>query len=302
MHVFDLHCDTLYKALTKGESLLDNNYDISLKKGLAFEKWVQCMAIWIPDDVRGDKAFEMVESAYRLLNEQSSNNTFIIAEEEFADNQPNFILTVEGGAALAGELDNILRLKKMGVRMLTLTWNGTNELGDGIGVKNGKGLTIFGKEAVKELEKNSIIIDVSHASEKMFYDVAEISSKPFVASHSNSQKICANKRNLSDEQFAVIAKRGGLVGLNFCTDFLNDKTSATAYDVLKHTEYFLSLGGEDVLALGTDYDGAVVPNDLKGIEKLSCLYDVFLRENYKEELIQKIFYNNAYNFFKNFDK
>lgn len=306
MHVFDLHCDTLYRAITEKQSIVDNNFHISINRGLKYSSWTQCMAIWISDDIRGQKAFNMVEQAHNLLTyeEKCNPNKINIINKNSqhqASDKANVIFTVEGGAALAGDINNVEKLKNFGVKMLTLTWNGKNELGDGIGVENGKGLTPFGIKALSRLESNGIIVDVSHSSDKMFYDVAENSTRPFVVSHSNSRKICSNERNLTDEQFKIIVNNGGIVGLNFCIHFLNNNSNGDIYDILRHTEHFLSLGGESTVALGTDYDGTDVPKQVDDITKLENLYELFLKENYSESLVNNIFYNNAYNFTKNFD-
>ncbi len=214
------------------------------------------------------------------------------------------ILTVESGAALGGKLENIAQYAEAGVRMMTLTWNGTNELGDGIGVEQAGGLSAFGVQAVKELEKHRIVLDVSHASEKLFDDVAGIAKKPIVASHSNAKAVCSHRRNLTDEQFAVIRQSGGIVGLNFCVDFLNnDPQKASRYDILRMAEHFWSLGGEKCLAMGGDFDGADIPTDMTGIESMGALYELFLKHNYRESLVNDLFFNNAYAFFENtFDR
>ena len=186
--------------------------------------------------------------------------------------------------------------------MMTLTWNSHNPIGDGADVENPKGITDFGKKVVSEMEKWGIVVDISHASDKLFYDVAEIVKKPFVASHSNSRTIANHRRNLTDEEFSIIKSIGGIVGLNFHNAFLNtdpDKTSM--YDLLKHTEHFLSLGGEDVVCIGSDFDGGILPKDIKGSTSIDKIYELFLRHNYKEALINKIFYENALNFYENFD-
>ena len=105
-------------------------------------------------------------------------------------------------------------------------------------------LTAFGREAVREMERLSIAIDLSHASERLFYAVAEQTSGPLVASHSDSRTLCSHPRNLTDEQFCLIRDRGGLVGLNFCPDFLRNGGNAGIEDLYRHAEHFLSLGGE----------------------------------------------------------
>ena len=179
--------------------------------------------------------------------------------------------------------------------MMTLTWNGENELGGG--ADTALGLTPFGREALKEMERLSIVADVSHASDALFYDVAEIAEKPIVASHSNARAVCPHRRNLTDRQFQILRDKGGLVGLNFCVHFLREDSNAHFEDLLRHADHFWSLGGETTLCLGSDYDGTDVPPELAGIEKMQDLYELFLKHNYKESLVNSLFFDNASKFF-----
>ena len=285
MRIFDLHCDTLYRANNEKASVADNGFEFSFKKAAEYAS-----------------AFRLFDDCCRLINRELNDNPcgFHKAEnsEELEKSSYNIILSVEGGAVLGGDLNRVELLKKRGVRFLTLTWNGRNEIGDGILCDNPKGLSSFGKELIPVLEENNIIIDISHASEPLFYDVAQLSKKPFVATHSNSRKYCSNKRNLTDEQFRYICKSGGIVGLNFHRYFLKDDGKADFSDIEKHMEHFLSLGGEDNISLGSDFDGAEMPYCIKGVESMADLYGYFLSRNYSEELLRKIFYNNAERFLK----
>jgi len=300
-----LHCDTISECLNKNESINENTLQLSLLHGCSYSPWFQCFAAWIPDTFRGKDAtdlFEKINSKFKeeiRLNQNKmlqckTKEDFLLAVQQ---HKCGAILTVEGGAALAGSFEKIAHLANCGVKVLTLTWNGHCEIGDGAMVENPHGLTPFGKKAVHELERCGIVIDVSHASEPLFYDVAAQATKPFIATHSNARKICGHKRNLTDEQFTIIKNRGGLVGLNFFPNFLNDKNVANFDDILRHAEHFLSLGGKKVLAIGSDFDGATMPNGITGIESIETLANYFLQHNYSQELVNAIFYQNAYNFF-----
>ncbi len=307
MRYFDLHCDTILGCLHKDIPLKDNEMHINLKKAEGIDTYVQCFATFIPDKYRGDDAFELFCRAADRLDEELEKNAGVISRCRTAgdlakteqEKKHGAILTIESGAALGGKLENVEELRRRGVRMCTLTWNGENELGQGLFAENKVGLTSFGKKAVKAFEDAGIIVDISHASPKLFWDVAEIAEKPLVASHSNSLSLCSFPRNLTDEQFETVKKSGGLVGLNFCPDFLNnDGKKASMEDVLRHAEKFLSLGGEDVLAMGSDFDGTDLPKDMEdGLSCIPRLYELFLR-HYPQEVTDKIFYNNAAGFFQ----
>ena len=132
-----------------------------------------------------------------------------------------------------------------------------------------------------------------HASERTFWDTAEIATRPIIAGHSNSKKICDNPRNLADDQFKELVRCGGVAGLNLCPEFLNESGSATIDDIIRHAYHFLELGGEKTICLGGDLDGIdSLPAGITGIESYSEIYEAMLRQNWKEELIRDIFYNN----------
>lgn len=304
MHAFDLHCDTLFKANEENGSVINNNYHFSFEKAMKYDKYIQVMAVWIPDEYRGNKAFELASKCSFLLeNELKKSEKFRKIDDfsKLSAGDYNVVLAVEGGAALCGKLENIAKLRNMGVRFMTLTWNGSNEIGDGILCENPKGLTAFGKQAISVLEDNGIIIDVSHASEPLFWDVAKLAKRPFVATHSNARSVCGNMRNLTDEQFKYICEIGGLVGLNFHRYFVSDNGEVDFDDLQKHLEHFLELGGEDVMALGSDFDGADMPDCIKGAENMQNFYNFLLSRNYSENLLNKVFFKNAYDFCRNYD-
>ncbi len=302
MELFDLHCDTLYRACNENSGLFNDCFHISFNKTGAISPYIQCMAVWIPDEYRNEKAMALFKKCCKRLEEELDGTDIrMIRSAQDVDfvsksGGRGVLLTVEGGGVLGGRLENVDYLANRGVKMMTLTWNGACEVGDGVGVQNARGLTSFGKSVVAEMERHGVIVDVSHASEALFYDVAENAAKPFAASHSNSKAICPHRRNLTDEQFSIIAGMGGIVGLNLSRDFLReDGDNAKMSDVLKHSEHFLSLGGEKTLAIGTDFDGTDIPTDMTGIESMNDMFDLFLK-HYSEELVKDIFFNNAMRF------
>lgn len=308
MQLFDLHCDTLYKSVTEQKDFDCKDFHISVNKADKIDRWIQCFAIWIPDDISLKNAEALFDNAYTALKTQCKKFNLHLCKDfsELKDvsgqSLKKCFFTVENGKILLGKLDNIKKLKECNVKIITLTWNGDNEIGTGALTRKKTGLTPFGVKAVKELEKNKIIVDISHASERTFYDVAETASKPFIATHSNSKAVTNHPRNLTDEQFKIIKDTGGIVGVNFYRGFLNNnENKASISDIIKHTEHFLSLGGENCLSIGSDFDGCDLPDDIKGIDSVWEIYNAFLRLNYKEELLKKIFYKNAYKFCENFD-
>lgn len=150
------------------------------------------------------------------------------------------------------------------MRALTLTWNHRNALADGAGENaTGGGLTKFGKEVVREMERLGMLVDVSHLSDAGFWDVEKLAKKPFIASHSNARAVCAVQRNLTDDQLRAIAAKGGVVGLNFYPNFLAKGEKAGIEDILRHTLHMLDIMGEDHIGFGSDWDGIDnTPHDL----------------------------------------
>lgn len=300
MQYFDLHCDTLYKAVTENSSLCNPLYEVTAEEGKKFQKWCQCFAVWIPDDVSDLSAEVLFKQAYNKLVTEAKLHNANIFDGDFSKSEYNFIFTVENAKLISNDLDKIDTLCNCGVKMVTLTWNAENSIGGGSQAQY-MGLTEFGKKCVTKLESKNIAVDLSHASDKTFYDVLSISQKPVAASHSNSRSVCPHIRNLTNEQFSEIVRRRGVVGLNFHKEFLSSKSDdASVADVLKHAEHFLSLGGENALCIGSDFDGSDIPKDLNNIRKIPDLYESFLKIGYNEQLVQKIMYYNAYNFFSRF--
>ncbi|MBE6737107.1 MAG: hypothetical protein E7566_00415 [Ruminococcaceae bacterium] len=300
MQYFDLHCDTLYEAVTKKTDISNLFLEANVSSGKKFDKWCQCMAIWIPDGIRQSARLSLFKKAYNQLKTDAERFRLKQFNSIGNNDNYNYIFTIENASILDGNIDNIKLLTEYGIKMATLTWNDKNSIGGGADTQE-LGLSDFGRICVKEFEKNGIIIDISHASDKTFFDVLECSSLPFCASHSNSRFLCSHRRNITDEQFLEIARRKGVVGINFHKDFLNDnRERASITDVLKHIEHFLSLGGEDTVCFGSDFDGADPVDELSNLDKISNLYESLLKLGYNEQLVQKIMYNNAYNFFSRF--
>lgn len=303
MKLFDLHCDTLYECYTGDQYLLKNNLHIDLARGLQMEAWGQLFAVWMPDTIRGEAAFQQCKAILEFAHSQAAMyrdemllvNTPEDLDAAFSSHRCAAVLTVEGGSAIAGKPEHLADLKRLGVKLITLTWNGSNELGHGCGSGCKEGLTPVGKQAVREMERLGILADVSHLNEAGFWDVAELTEGPFVASHSVSAAIQAHPRNLTDRQFAVIRDRGGLVGLNFCEGQLGEQSFI---QIERHLCHYWELGGEDTVAFGADLDGTGLPEDWGGIQVMERLYDYLCRKNYEEACLQKLFFGNSSDFIR----
>jgi len=303
MRYFDLHCDTITECKLQRQGLYNNNLHLSLERSLGFKPYVQFFAIWMPDSLRGIKAVERFDDVYveflRQMAINSNSTSFctdaVMLETAIKSEKNAAFLSIEGGAAFGGRIERLSDAAKKGVKLVTLTWNGTNELGDGCMNKQAGGLTPFGFEVVRNMKQLKMIVDVSHLSQKGFSDVLKTTDAPFIASHSNAKAICDHPRNLTDEQIKEIAARKGLIGLNLYPFFVKQDGRANLEDIIAHADHILSLVGENILAVGADFDGATMPPQIKGIEDMSKLYELMLNK-YHKTIADKVFFDNAYKF------
>ena len=301
MDLFDFHCDTLYECLKTNQELYSNNLAISLEKGKKLNKWCQTFAIYTPDNI-DTSAFEHYQKTLSLFNTQCDKWSDSIAKCKNSDNFDNAhkenrcaaLLSIENGKILEGSIDNAYRIIEDGVKIFGLTWNADNELASGV-EGSGGGLTQFGKDVIKLMQDNDVYIDVSHLNEKGFWQIIDLTTKPIIATHSNLKSICDHKRNLTDEQFIAICKTGGVVGINFYKKFLG----VNCFDkILENIYSMLSLGGENNIAIGSDYDGCDIEKSLDSIDKFNDLCNYLLQHGLSETLLYKICFKNAYNMFK----
>lgn len=303
MRLFDLHCDTLYECYTKGQPLLKNPFQLDLTRGLRYrDGWAQIFAVWMPDTLRGREAYEECRNTLRFAWNQaaqcSGQMAIVRTAAEIRDavdtRRCAAILSIEGGSALGGRLEPLAEFAGYGVKAINITWNGENELGCGSGSGKRDGLTPFGKQAVREMERLGILPDVSHLNKRGFWDVMECTRGPVIASHSLSAAVHPHHRNLDDDQFRALMERGGLVGLSLCGEHLGEQS----FDRLeRHLDHYLSLGGERTIAFGCDLDGTDLPPEWEGIAVMERLHEWLQRKNYEESFLDRLFFGNSYDFF-----
>lgn len=299
MKIFDLHCDTIGECYKQGKSLRENNMHLDLERCSKYDLYTQVFAVWIPDELRGEQASEYFESVADLFyKELEDNNDLVSLYRDSRKTPVKAILSVEGGSACAGTEKGLLRLYERGVSLITLTWNGENEIGSGAFSEGG--LTEFGKRFIRLCDELGIVLDVSHLNRQGFTELVELYKGKFIASHSNADIVdnfYAHHRNLSLWQIEEIKKRKGLIGLNFCSDFIDSDGAEGVASLKKQLELFCEQGCEDIIALGSDYDGCTMHDDFCGVEKLSDVYNKLLDDGFSKELMNKLFYENAQRFF-----
>lgn len=302
----DLHCDTLTAPGGTGcaDTLDDPEKALSLSALPAGVRWAQCFAIFIPDTLRGQAAIAYYdrwrESFWRQMGKFSDRvlpcHDARDMDAAWAAGKAAAFLTVENGSAFAGNVERVRLLAEQGVRAVTLTWNGENELGSGH--ETDRGLTGFGRRAVREMERLGVLVDASHLNDRGFFDLLDIAEKPFLATHSNARSVCAHKRNLTDEMIRELARRGCLVGLNYYVRFLRDDGAPCGLDDLyRHAMRFFELGAKQNLALGSDFDGAEVPDCLSSPTRALDFYAYLLARGIPREDADGVFWRNARTFF-----
>ena len=306
--LIDLHCDTLtdwkYTSTGNPDTLDDPKRVLSLSAIPADVHWSQFFAVFIPDEERGQKAIDYFEFNRKSFERQMKQFADRVVpcrnaddmEAAWAAGKTAAFLTVENGSVFAGDLNRVKTVADQGVRAVTLVWNGENEIGSGHTTDHG--LSDFGKQVIPEMEKQNIIIDVSHLNDHGFADLLEIAEKPFMATHSNARALCSHKRNLTDDMIREMVKRDCLIGLNYFVKFLEDEGNVPSLDVIyRHAMHFAELGAMHNLALGSDFDGAVLPECLSSPTKVTEFYEYLLSRGVSQADADGIFYKNAQKFF-----
>jgi membrane dipeptidase len=264
MNIIDLHCDVLLKLWEgKGSLRFADAPELQTNKARLQQGQVkvQCFAIFIEPDIPSDQKFQAaLEQINYFYKEVLGKNPDMVLIKEWSDfdklklGQIGAMLTLEGVDAIGNDLTKLETLYQLGVRSVGLTWNNANLAADGAEEPRGAGLTLLGKRIVHLNNKHQVLTDVSHLSEKAFWDVMELARYP-IASHSNAKALCNHPRNLTDEQATAMFKKGGMIHVVYNPPFINETEEATISDLVKHIDHFCSLGGKKQIGLGSDFDG-----------------------------------------------
>ena len=294
--VFDAHCDTL-DVLTE-DAGADFPGHFTLTGAKQYKSYTQVMALFNDSSIHKNpylRTCELIRKYYDI--KKKYNFKTVLTKEDLTFEGVKTILGIEGGEAIGNDIDKVAEFYNLGVRIIGLTWNTPNLLcGTNTQSGRGTGLTKLGRAVAEKIDELSMVIDVSHMSEEGFYDIAERAKNPFIASHSNSKKICPHSRNLTDEQFKTLCRAGGVAGINFYPLFLGKDASVDT--IICHIEHFMALGGEENIGIGSDFDGIdTLPRGIKNCGDIYLIFEKLLGLNYTEEQVKKIAYNNFYNLF-----
>jgi membrane dipeptidase len=221
---------------------------------------------------------------------------------DFREGEITAIVHMEGAEAIAPDLSNLHDWYDRGLRSIGIVWSRPNAFAEGVPFEfpaspdTGPGLTDAGKALVRACNELGILVDVSHLNERGFWDVAAISTRPIVATHSNAHALCPSTRNLTDEQLVAIRDSGGVVGVNFAVTFLredgiNDVEATGLDEIVRHVDYLADRMGIDHVAFGSDFDGASIPAALGGVSGLPQLVAT-LGERYEEHEVDLITHGN----------
>jgi membrane dipeptidase len=208
------------------------------------------------------------------------------------------MLSIEGAEPLMGDLGVLRVMHRLGVRMLSLTWNWRTPFADGLSAKRTGGkLTDLGAKALEELDRLGIVLDLSHITDECFWDIADLKKGPFVASHSNCRGLCDNARNLTDDMIRSLADHRGVMGMNFVPGFIA-KEGASLEKMIDHVDHIYRVVGPDYVGLGADFDGGGGCPGLEDSGKLLNFTRELVRREYCEEDVKKILGGNQLRVFR----
>ncbi len=304
--VFDLHCDTALALLGKSGrecgSLRNNQYHIDLQRAKTLDGYAQCFACFTTPMMK-EWGMASAEEVFQrelegILREIEGNKEIIglaycaeDVKENLANDKMSALLTIEGPAGFGFDPELLQDLYRAGFRITSLGWNEKNPLtGSHI---TGGGLTDLGREFVKEAQRLGFVIDVSHISDEGFWDIMDITQSPIIATHSNSRSVCNHSRNLTDDMFRAICQSGGVAGFNQCAPFVGEAPDLDT--ACRHVLHFLELDPDgEHIALGGDLDGCdTLPAGFEGVQSYPALAEKLLEHGLSQELLKRIFWDNA---------
>ena len=322
MRIVDMHCDTISaiwdsRGTDNAQTLLENQLHVDIRKMKKSGYLLQNFAMFV-DLKRDMDPFEYVMALIDVFYEELEKNKNDICVVKIYDDILNnekqgkmsALLTIEEGGCCKGRIENLERLYALGARMMTLTWNYPNELGfpnmvsekeeAPAGFDGARGLTPQGLIFLERMEELGIIVDVSHLSDAGFWDIVKHTKAPFVASHSNARALCGHRRNLTDEMIRAVAERGGVIGLNYYSRFLdeNEGEYSGVSKIAEHARHLINIGGKECLGLGSDFDGIDCKLEMKDCSQLAKLADEFERQKFTGEEIENILNRNVLRVYK----
>ena len=300
--MIDLHCDTMMQLLDHPDSgdLYRNTWKIDIEKLQKAHSKIQDFALFINMGETNDpygRYEEMRNLCVSQIHNYGEHIQHVLSyqdvESVYKSGKIGALMSIEEGGVLGGDLNKLKQAYQDGVRLITLTWNYPNGLGEPHCGEQHKKLTSKGVEFVEAMQDLGIIVDCSHLNDAGTEQLGDILDVPFIASHSNARELRSHTRNLPDNLIRLIANKGGIIGLNFAQNFLGTSPISRIEDIVKHGLYLIDKGGEEVVALGTDFDGIPPDTEIADMSQMSRLYDAFKEAGLSVEQCEKLFWKNA---------
>ena len=248
-----------------------------------------------------EKCLKMIENTYADVAKYQDACGIALTEEDAlrlkAEGKKAFFLGIENGYAIGKDIKNVKKFKDMGIQYMTLSHSYDNDICNSSSNTEdaSKGLTVFGRKVVKEMNKVGMMIDVSHVSEGTFWDVIKYSKDPIFASHSSVKALCDHDRNLTDDQLRALAKNGGVIQICIYDGYLNnDAKAASIDDIVKHIDHAVKVAGIDHVGIGSDFDGGGGVLGCKGDNDMINITVKLIENGYSEEDIRKIWGGNFF--------
>ena len=318
---FDAHCDTIYRCMmTGGEVTLDfgedaeeqkrffakcgclreNEGHIDLMRGRRFARFGQFFALFFDAaDAPEDGMWAQCRRLHDCFVQEMETNADLIChcrtgaeiDRAVKNGKMAALLSMEGADLIECDVHKLQTAADWGVRFLNPVWNRANALSGTNSQERERGLSDKGRDFIRQMERCGIYADVSHLSDRGFWDLCRMTARPIVASHSNSRALCDHPRNLTDDQFRAIRDTGGVVGMNFYSHFIGKQPSVD--DLVRHIEHFLAMDGEKTVCMGGDLDGCEeLPQGMQGMEDVPKIWQALEERGYPRPLLEDLFWNN----------
>ncbi|MGI6172416.1 MAG: dipeptidase [Christensenellales bacterium] len=295
--IVDAHCDTLYGIVLEGKAPEDCTVrpENLRRGGVSLQTFAMFAGAQGREGHPYENAVAMLASSERIGVPMLKG-----ALPENLPDAPHGVFSIEGGEVLEGKLSRLHEFDaSCRVRMIALTWNNENEIGYPAVLGDGGHLKPFGLELLSEMDALGILADVSHLNVAGFWDCAERTKLPIIASHSNLRTLCDVRRNLYPDQVRAIIEKKGFIGINFYSAFLAKDRDATLDDVLRHIDGIAELGGIDVLGFGSDFDGIdASPEGLSSPDDFPKLMALLEDHGYTEAQLRGIAGENLFRVLK----
>ena len=297
MYIADTHSDTLYN-LARGQKITE--VDITPDRLREGGVTLQTFAMWSgPKGPQGDYA-ALAEAEYAARQQFIDVGINQVDDpSEAASGKPHFMLSLEGCEVFQDGLDKVAFWRERGVRMGAPVWNNENALATPAKKNADDGLTDYGVQVIREMQKQGMAVDVSHLNERGFYDLFAKGLRPPMASHSCCRALCDHFRNLTDDQIRMMIQYGGFIGVNFYPAFLSADKEADTVTLAQHIDHVCQLGGADIVGFGSDFDGIErYPEDLRHPGQMGNLLRALRDYGYNEEAIEKIAGRNLIEYYQ----